>query len=1199
MTAPVSDFVSSVPFISPAVIADTSSLQDALCQLALPECSQIIITGDTAPPRLLTQQFLLELLAHGQSPLQALHRLTVPELPCLHYACGQQVLVDWFEQHQNDWLGLLDSDGMPVYLLSRNMIFPDSDTVAGVSAAVLPATLLPATLLNELFISNPAALVLSELETGAFVAVNRAFETLSGYQADFLLGQTSRQVGLFADPQQRDFLYQSLVAEEAVHGYEMDISTREGQTVACLFSGAVVKHEERSLVLSLLLDHRARKLAEQQLSTERTLLDTLIHTMPDLVWLKDAEGVYRRCNREFEKLAGVEPGGVVGYTDSELFPPEDAVLFSDTDKLVVESRQSYVADYHLSVPGRVYEAKKTPMLDTDGQLVGVLGVARDISERLQAEKVLTAERDLFAAGPVGVLTWLPWRDWQISYASPNITAILGYNPEQLCDRAFRYIDLVHDEDLVELRSQVSEAIKYGRDSWEHCYRVRHQQGHYIWLFEHTVLERNADGRVFQLRGYVMDDSERVEAENRLRLAASVFDHAHEGILVTDGNRQIVAVNPTFCEITGYRREEVLGRNPSILRSGHQDQSFYQEMWGALNRQGFWRGEISNRRKDGEVYIARMTLSAIRDQQGQLVNYVSVFADVTEMKKHQQRLETLAHYDSLTGLPNRVLLAEKLSDSVQRADAQNCLMAVCYLDLDGFKPVNDRYGHDIGDRLLVAISERLQACCNTDDCVARLGGDEFVLLLNGLSNLQDCEQTASHILKVINAPVELDKRSFQLSASIGITLYPHDPADEDLLLRHADQAMYQAKMDGRNQFHLYDPLHDAQAVHQREALSRISQALQDDEFVLFVQPKVDLLKARVLGFEALIRWNHPEKGILPPAAFLPLIHGDPLGVEIDHWVLRQAFELQQCWQRRGVKLQLGVNLNGTTVLADNFIERLKATMVACPDASPGLMEFEVLETSALEDIALAGQIFRACQALGFAIALDDFGTGYSSLTYFRRLPAETLKIDQSFVRNMLADPEDLAIVESVIGLGQAFNRHLIAEGVESADHGQLLVQLGCTVVQGYGIARPMPVGKALEWARHWQPGPEWTSAGRLPAEHRVLVVAEKEHIEWRASLLRQLDNGVFEEEFCYDHHSCRFGRWYYGLGQIHLGDNPDFQQMEAIHTQLHQLAHHVSTAFHRMSEAERLRIRAELVEFGDQLQLHIERLKVFLHSVSEY
>lgn len=931
------------------------------------------------------------------------------------------------------------------------------------------------------------------------------------------------------------------------------------------------------------------------------VLRSLLDSLPDLVWLKDPQGHYLSCNREFEKITGCPEHQVVGKNDYDFFPRKDADYFRHNDRVTVQTDTAHKNEEILrhadgSYEGH-YEVIKAPVKDDAQNLIGVLGIARDISARLFAEKELQAERDLFTDGPVAVLVWRPEEGWRVSYASANIGTVFGYSAAEMMAAEFRYSDCIHPDDSERVGEEVSRFFNERRTSWEQRYRIVRKDGSTGWLYDYTVAELDEQGKAQVLRGYVLDETNRIESEARLRLSATVFDNAHEGIMVTDAAQRILDVNPTFTEITGYSRDDALGERPSIFKSGRQSKQFYTAMWSVLNSQGYWRGELSNLRKNGTVYTALTTISAIHDTGGELTHFVSVFSDITQMKTHQERLEMLAHYDSLTRLPNRVLLADRMKQVLDSAQDMPGYTAVCYMDLDGFKQINDQYGHTVGDQLLVEIAGRLKSSLRGHDTVARLGGDEFVLLFSELDSVHACELAAERVLSVIARPIQVDALELQITASMGITLYPDDGSDADLLLRHADQAMYQAKLTGRNRYQLYDQDHDQRAVFRREAIADIRRGLVTEEFVLYFQPQVDLVQQKVLGFEMLIRWRHPEKGLLVPAHFLPLINGHPAEIELDHWVLQQAFAQLQTWQQQGYTLRLSVNLSGATLLAGDFMPRLRSYIHAYPRMSPGLLEIEVLETSALEDISHAGEIFEACQDLGFRIALDDFGTGYSSLTYFRRLPAETLKIDQSFVFDMLTDKEDLAIVESVIGLAQAFNRQLVAEGVESAEHGQLLVQLGCTVVQGYGIARPMPGELALGWAENWTPSPEWVmETSYHTPEQRALLLAAREHQYWLDELLLRLNGTLLENPSRPDdHHSCRFGRWYYGLGGVQMGHRAEFREIEPVHKQLHQLADHLVRELAQLNEAERLRGRQQLIELSHALQQQIQSLQCILEA----
>ena len=568
--------------------------------------------------------------------------------------------------------------------------------------------------------------------------------------------------------------------------------------------------------------------------------------------------------------------------------------------------------------------------------------------------------------------------------------------------------------------------------------------------------------------------EREKSEAKMQLAASVFTHAREGIMITDAVGTIVDVNDTFTSITGFSREDALGQNPRILNSGRQPPEYYAAMWHTLTHEGHWTGEVWNRRKNGEVYAELLTMSAVRDTLGKTKNYVALFTDITQIKEHQQRLEHIAHFDALTNLPNRVLLADRLQQSMAQSQRRECALAVAYLDLDGFKLVNDAHGHSVGDELLIVLAQRMKTALRDGDTLARIGGDEFVAVLSDLTRMQDCEPVLARLLLAAASPVTVGTVELQVSASMGVTIFPQDGVDADLLMRHADQAMYIAKQAGKNCYHLFDIAQDAAVQTQRESLEHIRKALDAREFVLFYQPKVNMRTGRVIGAEALIRWMHPERGLLSPAEFLPLIEDSAISVELGEWVIDSALAQMSEWHSAGVAANVSVNVGARQLQQGNFVARLQEMLAAHPDIHPRCLELEILETSALEDMAKISEVMHACRILGVTFALDDFGTGYSSLTYLKRLPAELLKIDQSFVRDMIDDPEDMAIVKGVVGLASAFHRTVIAEGVETQAHGELLLSLGCELAQGYGIARPMAAADLSGWVKKWHQEAIWTA-----------------------------------------------------------------------------------------------------------------------------
>jgi diguanylate cyclase (GGDEF)-like protein/PAS domain S-box-containing protein len=573
---------------------------------------------------------------------------------------------------------------------------------------------------------------------------------------------------------------------------------------------------------------------------------------------------------------------------------------------------------------------------------------------------------------------------------------------------------------------------------------------------------------------ILAKEEKERLADELVLAAKVFTHAREGIMITDAQGNIIEVNDTFSLTTGYSREESIGKKSRVVNLGRQSRDFYVDMLNAITTEGYWSGEVWSRRKNGEMYAEIKTISAVHDEYGTTTHYVALGNDITPMKEHQTQLEYIAHYDILTNLPNRVLLADRLSQAMLQCRRHGHSLAVVFLDLDGFKAVNDVYGHNVGDELLIALSIRMSAALRDGDTLARIGGDEFVAVLADLATVEDCQPVVERLLLAASESVTVGDVVLNISASIGVTIYPQDHSDTDLLMRHADQAMYRAKELGKNCYHLFDTAIDDAVKVRQESLEAIRCALDNHEFVLYYQPKVNMKTGAVVGVEALIRWQHPKRGLLSPIEFLPVIESNPMMIEMGEWVIDTALAQIIQWQKTELNslLTISVNIAAVQLQQPDFTHRLTALLAAHFSVDPRYLELEVLETSALDDVNHISTIMNDCKELGVSFALDDFGTGYSSLTYLRRLPASLIKIDQSFIRDMLVDSDDLAIVTGIIALAKSFNRDVIAEGVETIEHGKVLLELGCHLAQGYGIARPMQANEVLAWINNWKPHASW-------------------------------------------------------------------------------------------------------------------------------
>ncbi|HDY84673.1 hypothetical protein LCGC14_1676990, partial [marine sediment metagenome] len=751
----------------------------------------------------------------------------------------------------------------------------------------------------------------------------------------------------------------------------------------------------------------------------------------------------------------------------ELLHPDDIETTRMKINLSLESHQQYFNEFRIRradgswawILGRGMVIER----DEDDNPLRMVGTNTDITDfkNIQQELKSYSEnlRELLEISPIAVRIATD-RGRRILFANKQFLKLTNrqghapfeINPIQFYADKEAYIDILNRVDNGEtISNQLLEFnTKSGDKHWALCsYSPLHYAGencNIAWFFDVT---------------------ERIKADEALRLHASVFENAWEGILITDKENNIVSVNRAFTEITGYTSTEVIGRNPSFLGAGKQTSAFYEEMWSTIQNKGRWRGEVWNRKKNGDLFAEILTVSAIRNDKDEIINHLGLFVDITEIKKTERLLVNMAHYDSLTQLANRTLLSERLEQSLLMAEQNGQLLAVCFLDLDGFKPINDKFGHDIGDKILQEISKRLKEVIRNGDTAARLGGDEFVVLIANITSLNELYPILRRINSTVAELVDVNGEQHRVTTSIGVAIYPYDDVDGDTLIRHADMAMYEAKQAGRDGYHVFDSQLDQQMYENQSKIGLIAKALENEEFRLFYQPKVDLKNHKVIGVEALIRWQHPEKGLLGALSFLPYIESHDINVLVGDWVLETAIAQLLQWQTETPDLHVSINVSAKQIQHPDFIRKLEKLLAAYPSISPENIQLEILETSALETIQTAQVVEASERLLGVSFALDDFGTGYSSLSYLKKLPVKTLKIDQSFVKTMLTDQEDLAIVKAIIELADVFKQDTVAEGVETEAHFAKLIELGCFIAQGYAIAKPMPADEVTAWIRQYE------------------------------------------------------------------------------------------------------------------------------------
>ncbi len=714
---------------------------------------------------------------------------------------------------------------------------------------------------------------------------------------------------------------------------------------------------------------------------------------------------------------------------------------------------------------------------------------------------------------------------------------------------------------------------------------------------------NIDGSLAGIIGAIVDITERKRAELLLlaekERAEITFSSIGDAVISTDTKGRVEAINPAAEKLTGWKAAEAKGRLLEMVFPIVNEATKTPAV--NLVQQVIVEGNVVSARnilvraKNGEEIAIENSAAPIRDHDGNILGCVLVFHDVREKRQLLEQITWQAGHDTLTSLPNRILLADRMVRALANAHRQNRLLAVCLLDLDGFKPVNDRHGHEQGDRLLIEVAGRLEKAVRGGDTVARLGGDEFVLLISDLNDMDAMEVALQRVLTAVSEPYLISEEPLRISASIGVAVYPLDDADSDTLLRHADQAMYQAKQGGRNRFQLFDADQDLQQQTRNQEMDKIRQALIRNELRLFYQPKVNMRNGRVVGMEALLRWQHTDRGLIGPMAFLPLAEQSDMIVQIGEWVLHEALRQMQEWLRQGEVWPVSVNIAARHFQRPDFVSLIEKALSLYPEVPPQYLELEILESAALGDIQHVYSVITECQKMGVNFALDDFGTGYSSLTYLKRLPANIIKIDQSFVRDMLDDQEDLALVEAVISLSKVFNRAVIAEGVETVEHGVLLLRLGCDEAQGYGIARPMPPAEVPNWVEHYKPDPSWAQWADISWELSdfPLIVAQFEHIKWIDQVVLSVEDLpllLMEGEIA-DPHVCRFGQWYDRQGKERYGHLAEFSELEALHTKVHEIGSEIVRLNHTSESNKSRDLAKDLLLLKVQIVKKLETIQM--------
>ncbi|WLH45802.1 EAL domain-containing protein [Pseudomonas beijingensis] len=837
------------------------------------------------------------------------------------------------------------------------------------------------------------------------------------------------------------------------HCIDYRVITADGRCLWVRDIVSLIEHGHEPLMRGLMIDISEAKRTEEALRLSEQKFASVFRQCPDiLVIARLLDGCLLEVNKAFEEQIGLSAAEVVGRNATELnIWGIQGVGPSLLQRLQAGSIRNLEMPFRRN-NGQVFTGliSAEPFdLDTTPALVVVV---RDISQLKETQQQLQTSEEKFAkafhASPDGLLLSRQ-SDGLLIEVNEGFSRITGFNSALSVDRST--LDLGIWVNLNE-RKQMLDLLKRDGFVRDFSCHIRRNDGQ-IRLCEVSSRPLPIGNEDYMLT-IARDITERHMMQEKLQQAATVFESTAEGVLITDTQQHISAVNRAFTEITGYSETEALGHTPRLLASGLHDSAFYAAMWHQLTAEGHWQGEISNRRKNGELYPSWLTISAVRNRDRQITHFVAVFADISSLKHAQARLDYQAHHDPLTGLPNRTLFESRLLAALNSQQENGSQGAVLFLDLDRFKHINDSLGHPVGDLLLKGIAVRLREQLRDIDTVARLGGDEFIILLPGLQQPSDAEHIAQKLLYCFTAPFQAGEHEFFISASIGTSLYPQDGCDVATLVKNADAAMYRSKAKGRNRVEKYTRDLTAQASERVALEHELRRAIERNELSLSFQPKISLVDNRLVGAEALIRWYHPTFGDVPPEHFIPLAEENGMILQIGDWVLERACRQLCEWNSTYESLgPLSVNLAGAQLRQPNLLGRIEQ-LLREHQLQPDLLQLEITENFIMSQAEEALTVLHQLKNLGVQLAIDDFGTGYSSLSYLKRLPLDILKIDQSFVRGLPDDPHDAAIVRAIIALGRSMQFTIIAEGVETLAQQQFLTEEGCEQIQGYIVSLPL-------------------------------------------------------------------------------------------------------------------------------------------------
>jgi len=906
---------------------------------------------------------------------------------------------------------------------------------------------------------------------------NRTFEIMLGYDEGELNDLPTRQLYVYEEDYQSISDAYANIRYENVIKNELEFTCKDGSHIWVDVRGSDL-HNKKDESTWLFVDVTERKHVELALKDSEYYWKFAIEGAGDGVWDWDIENNVKTFSKQWKTILGYAEFDKLptGLEWENRFHPDDKVYVEETMQAYLSGIDScYKLECRMKYKGGGYRwvLSRGMVLkhSEDGVPLRMIGTISDITGRKQSEQLLRESEQRLRLSQLygGIGTWEYNFLTNSTIWSEAITQQMGF-PVLVNPTWDDFLAIVHDDDRAALIIEIARQIAINH-TLDVEYRIIDTHGKLRWMRSIGKADVDSDGHTITMQGTVQEITKQKDAENDLQIAATAFE-SQEGMMVTDADNIILRVNTAFTTITGYPAEEAIGKGSNLMSSGYHDESFFVGMWKELNTKSYWEGELWNKRKNNELYPQKLTITAVKDSNNIVTNYVGTLIDITKNKQAEQEIEDLAYYDPLTHLPNRRLMMDRINHAMALSARSEMKGALLFLDLDHFKTLNDTLGHDMGDILLQQVADRLTSCLRDNDTVSRFGGDEFVVLLEGLSMLTieaatKAEDVANKFLNYINKPYHLSDHVYTCSTSIGITLLSGHQSSVEELLKQADIAMYQAKSDGRNAIRFFNPQMQTKITAHAKLERELKQAIEQQQFQLYYQIQVDS-SGQPIGAEALIRWLHPKRGIISPLDFIPLAEQSGAILAIGLWVIDTACAQLKMWQKNVLSqhLTLSINVSAKQFHQPDFISQIM-TAVQYYSLDPSLLKLELTESLLLNDIDETIAKMKALAEIGIQFSLDDFGTGYSSLQYLKKLPIYQLKIDKSFIDNIVTDSDDQVIVRTIIAMAHSLGLSVIAEGVATKEQQQRLLNKGCTHYQGYLYSKPIPINEFDVLLRHLQ------------------------------------------------------------------------------------------------------------------------------------